>query len=327
MFSLIAESEGAERQHRKKLQDLMDQTECTLRIASAYVTDTQLLSGLQGREVHLLTYISKMDLISGASSLDALIKLVKAGVRCSYIAEGPRLHAKVYLFDDHSAVVSSANLTRRALDENLEVGVHLSGPAVARLADWFESLWARAAELDLPTLANWAQEIETERVEYSHLKKRLERQPPLSRGKAAEIVNLFASANRLFLCNSNRKNSSEDEKRMHDRGYAAAWERFNFPSHMERVEKGDAIFMFAKGCGIIGVGVAKGKCEILEPGFPGRIASYQAREWRVPVSWLTWKDDDESFSVKSRNGTFFDVTEEYPAWLRENIKQHFLRLS
>jgi hypothetical protein len=58
-----------------------------LRIATAYVTDTQLLSDLKTRKVHLLTYRSKMNLITGASSLNSLIKLVKASVQCRYISE------------------------------------------------------------------------------------------------------------------------------------------------------------------------------------------------------------------------------------------------
>lgn len=322
MFSLITESETAERQHRKKIQEMLDQSGCIVRIASAYVTDTQLLSDLKGREVHLLTYISRMDLITGASSLESLIKLVKAGVQCAYISEGPRLHAKVYLFDDQTAVVSSANLTRRAFDVNLEVGVHLSGPAVTQLVEWFESLRAKATELDLATLANWAQEIKVEKSEYSHLKNKFEKRSPLSGGRGAKIVDLFESASRFFLCNTNRKHSQKDEKRMHDQGYAAAWERFNFPSHMKMVEKGDAILMFAKGHGIIGIGVAKGKCEIFEPGAPGRVGAYKEREWRIPVNWLAWKGDKAAFSVKSRRGTFFDVSKEYPAGLREKIRDH-----
>jgi hypothetical protein len=63
MLTLIAETESVERQHRNALHNLMKQTEGTVRIASAYVTDTRLLSGLKGRDVRLLTYISKMDII------------------------------------------------------------------------------------------------------------------------------------------------------------------------------------------------------------------------------------------------------------------------
>jgi hypothetical protein len=76
-------------------------------------------------------------------------------------------------------------------------------------------------------LAIWAQEIKAERVEYSHPKKKLEKRPPLSRGHAVKIVDVFESACRFFLCITNCRNSHEDEKRMHDLGYAVAWERFN----------------------------------------------------------------------------------------------------
>ena len=77
------------------------------------------------------------------------------------------------------------------------------------------------------SLAIWVQEIKVERVEYSHLKKKLEKRPPLSRGHAVKIVDLFESASRFFLCITNRRNSHEDEKGMHDLGHAVAWERFN----------------------------------------------------------------------------------------------------
>jgi hypothetical protein len=77
------------------------------------------------------------------------------------------------------------------------------------------------------SLAIWVQEIKAERVEYSHLKKKLEKRPPLSRGHAVKIVDLFESASRFFLCITNRRNSHEDEKGMHDLGHAVAWERFN----------------------------------------------------------------------------------------------------
>src|ERR1700677_1749908 len=59
------------------------------------------------------------------------------------------------------------------------------------------------------------------------LKKKLEKRPPLSRGHAAKIVDLFESASRFFLCITNRRNPHEDEKGIHHLGYAVAWERFD----------------------------------------------------------------------------------------------------
>ena len=68
---------------------------------------------------------------------------------------------------------------------------------------------------------------------------------------------------KFYFCNTDRKNSiplgsAELEREMHGRGCAAAWEVFYYPGHMQRVKRGDAIFMFAKGVGIVGIGRAAG---------------------------------------------------------------------
>jgi hypothetical protein len=323
MLTLIAETESVERQHRNTLQNSITQTEGPVRIASAYVTDTRLLSGMKGRDVRLLTYISKMDIIVGASSLDSLTALIKAGVQCRYISKGPRLHAKVYLFDHQSAVVTSANLTRKALDENLEVGVHLSGIAVTHLIGWFDTLWEEADLLDLAIVAKWLRETEAERTAYSALRKKVEKQPALSTG-LTKLIDLFETGNRFFVCNTNRRWSPEDEKRMHDRAYAAAWEQFNFPSHMREVEQGHTIFMYAKGVGIIGIGRAKGRCQILQPGSPNRVTPGKTPEWRVPTAWLAWKKNSDAYPWKSQNSTFFEVSGNKYQQMRNDVKKHFL---
>jgi hypothetical protein len=324
ILTLMAETGSLERQHRTTLQNLMRQAEATVRVASAYVTDTRLLSGMKGRDVRLLTYISKMDIIAGASSLDSLTALIEAGVQFRCISKKPRLHAKVYLFDDQSAVVTSANLTRKALDENLEVGVHLSGVTVAHLIGWFDKLWMEADILDLAIVAEWLRETEAERAAYSTLRKRVEERPTLSTGRATKLLDPFEAGNRFFVCNTKRRWSLEDEKRMRDRGYAPAWEWFNFSSHMGKVEPGHTIFMYAKGVGIIGIGRAKGGCEILEPGDPDRVTPGKTNEWRVPTAWLSWKESSDACRWKSQNSTFFEVSGDQHRQLRNGIKKHFL---
>ncbi|MGH7168994.1 MAG: hypothetical protein ACRELG_01785 [Gemmataceae bacterium] len=113
--------------------------------------------------------------------------------------------------------------------------------------------------------------------------------------------------------------------------YAAVWTDFKYPTHMERVDKGDAIFMFAKGAGIIGVGRAKKATEVLPPGDPDRITSdfaYDA-EWRVPVAeWLAWVENDaEAYPWKMPNASFLDISGDEYCQLREGVRQHFLRES
>jgi hypothetical protein len=112
---------------------------------------------------------------------------------------------------------------------------------------------------------------------------------------------------------------------MHIEGCAAAWESFRSPKYMERVKRGDAIFMFAKGVGIVGIGCAKAKRQILEPNDPDRIGmsnSKDEREWRIPVDWLDWRDDNDACPFKSPNMTFWNLTED--AALRGAVRRRFL---
>lgn len=248
--TLIEPNDSDERQHRANLRSLLEQVEGTVRIASAYVTNTSLLLRSKRHDVRLLTYISRMDIIFGATSLQSLQALIEAGMECRYLSREPRLHAKVYLFGSRAAVVTSANLTQKALDRNLEVGVRFDGIAVAQLVDWFDKLWDQAQVLVPEVIIAWRRETEAERTELFALRKRVEKQPQLSSHRATELRNLFASDSCLYICNTNRKYSLNDEKTMHQRGYAAAWENFRFPSHMNRVKEGDTICMYAKGKGI-----------------------------------------------------------------------------
>jgi PLD-like domain len=331
ILEVIAEREGRQRQHRDTLHDLVKKTEGTVRIASAYVTDTALLSSIKKQDVRLLTYLSHMDIIAGSSSLDSLTVLIKAGVQCRFVSSGPRLHAKVYIFGDESAIVTSANLTRKALNENIEVGIHLSGAAARELILWFDTLWRhRADELDLATLAEWQRGTEAQRAEYSALWKKTDQQPlrsslaRLSVDSAKKLRDLFEGASRFFVCNTNRKWSFDAEERMRHREYAAAWEEFKYPTHMDEVRRGDAIFMYAKRAGIIGIGRAKALRQVFEPGNPDRIMKEGKSEWRVPVEWLAWRKDLHAFSWKSPNFTFFEVSGDNYSQMRDGVKKHFL---
>lgn len=94
---------------------------------------------------------------------------------------------------------------------------------------------------------------------------------------------------------------------------------------MDKVEQGDTMFMFAKGVGIIGIGCAKAPREVLEKGNPDRIEDWDTPEWRVPVDWLAWvEDDSDSFPWHGPNATFFDVSGDKYRGLRDDVRKHFL---
>ena len=68
----------------------------------------------------LITRTDLRDFAVGASSLDALCTLAARGVGVSSLKG---LHAKMYIFDDSCALVTSANATNSGLRRNLECGL------------------------------------------------------------------------------------------------------------------------------------------------------------------------------------------------------------
>lgn len=145
------------------------------------------------------------------------------------------------------------------------------------------------------------------------------------------LRDLLEHAPGFFICNTNRRHFPSGEGKMRERLYAAVWETFAYPAHMQRVTKGDAIFMWAKGVGIIGVGRALDKHEILEVSAHGRIrtsAEHAEREWRIPVEWMVWVDHDkDAYRYTMPNASFIDASGENYHDLREGVRKHFLGVS
>lgn len=178
MSQVFAEDAGS-RQHRRLIQRLLATGSGLVRVASAYVTDTDILCSIKNQRVQLLTSLLRMDVVSGATSLKSLRYLIESGVECRCLSHGPRLHAKVYMADNESAVVTSANLTATGLDRNIEVGALLTGSEVQNLARWFTRLWATAQPLDLAQIAQWQQETAELRRKYSELETKASKAPTL----------------------------------------------------------------------------------------------------------------------------------------------------
>jgi hypothetical protein len=289
-----------------------------------------------------------MDIVSGATSIHALKSLFENGVQCRYLPSGPKFHAKVYIFGEKHAVVTSANLTKNALDSNIEVGTELAGEVVGELAKWFDACWDKAIVLDASQIAAWECQTVELRHEYTTLRNKATNielnlphnelpaeipQDISSLRKKLNDENGLPQSHRYFLCNTDRKHgrptSSGKYKReelMQIRSYAAAWEDFKFPSHMDKVASGNLIFMYANQVGIIGIGVAKGGREILPSDAPGRILYEEETtpEWRIPVDWLVWVSDDQAAPWKPHDvRTFLDVSEHLYDDRREGVIKHF----
>jgi hypothetical protein len=144
------------------------------------------------------------------------------------------------------------------------------------------------------------------------------------------------SGSRVFWCNTNSGAGAEGnslEQQMHGQRFAAAWTAvdhpdgtFNYPDHMRRVRRGDMIFMYANGLGVIGVGRAtEGRLELLFPDHPGRLRDFATEgenkeEWRIPVEWLVW-DEASALAVEPLRSSFQEITDHAERILA--VRRHF----
>jgi phosphatidylserine/phosphatidylglycerophosphate/cardiolipin synthase-like enzyme len=125
--------------------------------------------------IQVITRFNLGDFSDGVSDLAALRLLLENGA----VIRGIRnLHAKLYLFGNTSAIVTSANLTEAALLRNHEFGfVAEDAGILSPCHQYFDSLWERAgADLTLDRLAKW----ETKVTNYLASGARPTPTPPLS---------------------------------------------------------------------------------------------------------------------------------------------------
>ena len=100
-----------------------------------------LLSHQPGK-VQVITRFNLAEFAEGVSDVAALRKLLDCGARVRGVRN---LHAKLYLFGESRAMITSANLTSAALGLNHEFGVITQDASiVSECLAYFKSLWERA---------------------------------------------------------------------------------------------------------------------------------------------------------------------------------------
>lgn len=225
-----------------------------------------------------------------------------------------------------------------ALDSNIEAGVEVEGKQVLQLIEWHESLWSIATHLTAERLHEVQRRAKSLRDEFADLKRRAAElclPQPEAASLSDSLSDAIGRAKQYFVCNTDRRQGARTktggfalEQAMFDRGFAAAWENFRYPEHMQRVGTGDIIFMYAKGVGIVGVGTAlKGKTT-LQPKTADWLRNFAREhattEWRIPVRWLVRTDEAGAYKYSSPNSTFWDVTSDQYAEFRHDVLAHFL---
>jgi len=138
-----------------------------LRIICPFIkrgTAERLLRAGLPRAIEVLTRFNLGDFCDGVSDLSALRLLLENGAHVKGIRN---LHAKLYLFGQTRAIVTSANLTDAAMRRNHEFGF-VAGDItiIQRCREYFDGLWPRAgALLSSEQLASWELQIESCRAQ------------------------------------------------------------------------------------------------------------------------------------------------------------------
>lgn len=108
--------------------------------------------------VRVITRFNLADFAEGVSDLAALRKLVSIGAKVRGVRN---LHAKLYLFGENRAIVTSANLSGAALDRNHEFGLVSEDAVIIKTCrTYFEGLWARGGgDLTSNLIEDWEQTV------------------------------------------------------------------------------------------------------------------------------------------------------------------------
>jgi hypothetical protein len=141
----------------KELRRALHADSATLGIICPFIKTgalERLLEGFHPGAIQVIPRFNLDDFAEGVSDIAALRLLVKAGAQVRGIKN---LHAKVYLFGLSRAVVTSANLTKAALDRNYEFGLVSDDPGIISVCrTYFDDLWARGgADLTAQQIETW----------------------------------------------------------------------------------------------------------------------------------------------------------------------------
>jgi hypothetical protein len=146
----------------EELRAALEAEHATVRIVSPFIkrhAAERLLDYGHPETLQVVTRFSLADFCAGVSDMSALRVLVEAGAEIRGVRH---LHAKLYLFGKHRAIVTSANLTQAGLQRNHEFGFISDDRGVTQeCRRYFKRLWDTAgADLRLRRLAGWEEEVE-----------------------------------------------------------------------------------------------------------------------------------------------------------------------
>lgn len=112
---------------KNELLELVSKSQKSIKITSPFVKenvcDDLLIAKPANTKLELITSFKLTNLYAGSLDLAAIEKVIHSnGIVRSY----PKLHSKLYIFDDEKAIITSGNLTNGGLLTNYEYGIFSS---------------------------------------------------------------------------------------------------------------------------------------------------------------------------------------------------------
>lgn len=106
------------------------------------------------RNVRAITRFNLSDCANGVNDLAAMRRLLSGGGQVRGVRN---LHAKLYIFGSNRAIVTSANLTTAALEQNHELGIVTQDPTlIAECQSDLDKLWSIAGnDLEVTQVNEW----------------------------------------------------------------------------------------------------------------------------------------------------------------------------
>ena len=99
----------------------------------------QRLLSQNPRSIQVITRFNLFDIAAGVSDVAALRALLNANARVRGVRN---LHAKMYVFGNRRAIITSCNLTKAALSRNYELGMVAENKSIiTNCQDYFDRLW------------------------------------------------------------------------------------------------------------------------------------------------------------------------------------------
>lgn len=145
-----------------------------IKIISPFIAgniDNLLIKNLQGKSLKIISRFNLNNILAKSININIIEKFVNSkNIDVRMLSE--KLHSKVYLYDDKSVLITSANLTTNGLNNNYEFGLFTDDPSIVNQSlQYFKRLWMISDIIDSNTIHKARKDLNKYKKEQQNLEK------------------------------------------------------------------------------------------------------------------------------------------------------------